>query len=269
MKEKLKKIIVEWQENFNAIIKNINDRRVSLHFTNEINTVIGLRRCGKTYILFSEIGKLLAAKTNKNQILYINFDDERLLDLEKFGYDTIIEAYYELYPENLKKQIYIFFDEIQNLNGWDLFIKRLYERKKFKITITNSSSKLLSAEIATELRGRTLTYNIYTLSFVEYLKFNNIEIKKNIEYSENRFGIIKKADEFIESGGFPAVVLEDDALLKKERLKDYLDMIIFKDIVERYSIRNTHIIKLIMNFVLTNYACEFSVNSFINKFKKE
>ncbi|HPP88609.1 MAG TPA: hypothetical protein PLM75_12195, partial [bacterium] len=64
MKEKIKKIIIEWQENFNAIIKNINDRRVSLHFTNEINTVIGLRRCGKTYILFAEIGKLLAAKTN-------------------------------------------------------------------------------------------------------------------------------------------------------------------------------------------------------------
>ncbi|HPG29538.1 MAG TPA: ATP-binding protein [bacterium] len=269
MKEKIKHIIVEWQETLKNLSKPIFPRSIELRFTNEINTVIGLRRSGKTYLLFTEIQKLLAAEININQILYINFDDERFLQLNSGNYDYIIEAYFELYPENIKNKVYIFFDEIQNLEAWDLFIKRLYEKKKFKITITGSSSRLLSAEIATELRGRTITYKIHTLGFKEFLKFKGIDIEKNSEYSEARFGIAKKTDEFIQFGGFPAVAMESDLRLKNERLKDYLDMVVFKDIVDRYSIRNTHIVKLIMHYVVRNYASEFSVNSFINKYKKE
>jgi len=268
MKEKIKHIIVEWQETLKNLSKPIFPRSIELRFTNEINTVIGLRRSGKTYLLFTEIQKLLAAEININQILYINFD-ERFLQLNSGNYDYIIEAYFELYPENIKNKVYIFFDEIQNLEAWDLFIKRLYEKKKFKITITGSSSRLLSAEIATELRGRTITYKIHTLGFKEFLKFKGIDIEKNSEYSEARFGIAKKTDEFIQFGGFPAVAMESDLRLKNERLKDYLDMVVFKDIVDRYSIRNTHIVKLIMHYVVRNYASEFSVNSFINKYKKE
>ncbi|MBP7652292.1 ATP-binding protein [Candidatus Dependentiae bacterium] len=271
MKENLKRIIVEWQENIKNFSEKVYERNTALRYTNEINTIIGLRRSGKTYLLFTEIRKLLKGRTNINQILYINFDDERLINLNSSanGYDSIIEAYYELFPENISRQLYIFFDEIQNLDKWGLFIKRLYEKKKYRITITGSSSRLLSSEIATELRGRIVTYKIYPLSFDEFLKFNNSVIEKNSEYSTARFGIVKRANEFIRFGGFPAVTMEYDIHQKNERLKDYLDMIIFKDIVERYAIRNTHIIKLIMHYVLTNYACEFSVNSFINKYKKE
>lgn len=268
MKEKIKNIIIEWQEFFK--FPDVITRDVALTYSQEINCIIGLRRTGKTYLLFSEIQKLLNSGINKKNILYLNFDDERLnFENQNFDFDLIIESYFELYPEIVKSKIYMFFDEIQNYNGWELFIKRLFEKKQYHLTITGSSSKLLSAEIATQLRGRTLTYKLYTLNFEEFLKFQKLTIKKNDLYSSKRYKISKLAKEYLEFGGFPRINNEKNHILKKQILNDYLDMIIFKDIVERYAIRNTDIIRLIIQYVLHNSGREFSINSFYNKFKKE
>lgn len=265
MKDNMKKIIVEWQENRVEVYK----RDLDLIFAEEINTITGLRRSGKTYFIFSQIESLLKNGLSPNGFIYINFDDERLAELKGPEMGLILDAYFELYPENKDKSIYLFFDEIQNIPGWSLFIKRLYEQKKYKITLTGSSAKLLSSEIATELRGRTHNIDFFPLTFKEFLAFKNFEVSPNIEYSKARFQLINYAEEFLKYGGFPRVILENQKNRKEELLKDYLDMIIFKDISERYAVRNTHLLKLIINYTLSNFATEFSVNGFIKKFQKE
>ena len=266
MKDIIKQIILEWQE---TKITNLIQRDYHFEYAEEINSVIGLRRSGKTYLLFLERDKLLNKNISKSQVLLINFEDERLLNLKNHDSQLIIDAFYELYPENKNKTVYLFFDEIQNLNNWHLFLKRLYERKLFKITITGSSSKLLSSEIATELRGRTRSYHIYPLNFKEYLNFKHFELKDNIEFSSRRYELVNLSEEFMKFGGYPRIVLEHSVVEKKQILRDYLDMIIFRDIVERYAVRNTHILKLIINYVLSNFARDFSINSFIKKFQRE
>jgi predicted AAA+ superfamily ATPase len=266
MKDRIKQIILEWQE---TEIKGLIQRDYHVEYTEEINSVIGLRRSGKTYLLFLERKKLSKNNVPMSQILFMNFEDERLLDLKNQDSQLIIDAFYELYPENKNRVVYLFFDEIQNLSNWHLFLKRLYERKLFKITITGSSSKILSTEIATELRGRTRSYQIYPLSFKEFLSFKNMEFKENVEFSSLRYDFINLSGEFMKFGGYPRVVLESSEVQKKQILQDYLDMIIFRDIVERYAVRNTHILKLIINYVLSNFARDFSINSFIKKFQNE
>lgn len=138
-------------------------------------------------------------------------------------------AYYELYPGNTNKKIYLFFDEIQDIENWHLFIKRLYEQKKYHIVITGSSARLLSKEIAAELRGRSLTIKFFPLNFSEFLNFKNFPLIDNIEYSQERFQLINYAAEFLTYGGFPRVTMEPSHQRKKDLLNDYLDMIIFKD----------------------------------------
>lgn len=266
MKNEIKKIILEWQTHR---VENVVKRKDSLVFSEEINTVIGLRRSGKTYFLFSEINSLIQNGTPPNQIVYINFDDERLAELEGKQLQWIIEAYYELYPGNADKKIYLFFDEIQNIANWHLFIKRLYEQKKYHIVITGSSARLLSKEIATELRGRSLTIKFFPLNFIEFLDFKNFSIIDNIEFSQERFQLINYAAEFLIYGGFPRVTMEPSHQRKKDLLNDYLDMIIFKDIVERYDVRNTHLLRAIIHYLLANFAAEFSITNFIKKFQKE
>jgi hypothetical protein len=266
MKDKIKRIILEWQEKKHDTIYS---RKYSCEFSEEINTVIGLRRSGKTYFIFYQIIQLIKEGVDTSFILYINFDDERISEIKSDHLGLIIDAYFELYPENIDKTIYLFFDEIQNIQNWHLFIKRLYEQKRFKITITGSSSKLLAKEIATELRGRTLSLFFYPLSFKEFIEFKKFEIYKNIEFSEDRFQLIKYVDEFLNYGGFPRISLVPSVNMKKEILKDYLDMIVYKDVVERYDVRNTHLLKIIIQYLLSNCASEFSINSFIKKFKNE
>lgn len=266
MKNEIKKIILEWQM---QRIENPIKRQGNLVFSEEINTVIGLRRSGKTYFLFSQIESLIQNGIDPNRIVYINFDDERLAEIEGKQLHWIIEAYYELYPGNTNKNIYLFFDEIQDIDNWHLFIKRLYEQKKFHIVITGSSSRLLSKEIATELRGRSLTIKFFPLNFSEFLAFKNFPLIENIEFSPERFQLINYASEFLTYGGFPRVTMEPSHQRKKELLTDYLDMIIFKDIVERYDVRNTHLLRATIHYLLANFAAEFSVNNFLKKFRKE
>ena len=133
----------------------------------KVITIIGLRRAGKTYYLFQIINELLNEGLDKKRIFYINFEDERLSDMSADDLSGIIELYYKINPD--ADTLYLFFDEIQEIDGWEKFIRRLTERKNVRIFLTGSSSKLLSKEIATNLRGRTLSYNLFTLSFREFL----------------------------------------------------------------------------------------------------
>ncbi|MFT4244387.1 MAG: ATP-binding protein [Candidatus Woesearchaeota archaeon] len=261
MKEIIKKIILE-NQNLNITTKA---RDFKFPQTQKIVTLIGSRRVGKSYILFNKMNEL-KSQGMQDKILYINFEDERLYSIKLEQLQLIIDSYFELFPHNLHKEIFIFFDEIQNIPNWELFIRRLYDSKKYTLFLTGSSSKLLSKEIATSLRGRTLSFTIFPLSFKEFLNFKGVELDRNYLYSDSVYSIKNYFNEYIRFGGFPEILEED---LKFEVLQSYLDLTIYKDLIERYKIRNITLLKSLLFFLLSNVSKEFSINSYYNSIKNE
>lgn len=259
-KEILKRLIVEFHE---SELPELIERSMDVDLeTRKIISIIGPRRCGKTYYLYYLIKKLIQQGEDKTRMLYINFEDERILPFSVKEFDLILEAYFELYPENKGKKIYAFFDEIQNVNGWEVAVRRMYDREKIRIFITGSSSKLLSKEIATALRGRTISYELQPFSFLEILRAKGIDVTPNLLYSSKRFHIKKLLNEYMKFGGFPEVVLENDETTKIRILQEYLNTIFFRDLVERYSVRNTILLKEIIRFLTSNISRYFSVSKF-------
>lgn len=226
----------------------------------KIITVFGPRRTGKTYYLYSLISKL-RKKINPHNIIYINFEDERL-DIDKSHLQLIPDAYQQLYPETNLSEVYFFFDEIQEVDGWEKFTRRLHETISKNIFITGSSAKLMGKEIASSLRGRALPFLLLPFSFEEYLTYNNITID-NTSSSKNRNKIISHFDRFIQRGGFPEVFDFDEVLYLKT-IQSYVDIMLFRDIIERHNIKNIHVVKDMLKRIISNNAMIFSVNKYYN-----
>ena len=228
--------------------------------TSKVITIIGLRRVGKTYYLFQVINELLNMGLEKKRIFYINFEDERLSNMSTDDLSGIIELYYKINPD--AKTLYLFFDEIQEIDGWERFIRRLTEKKNVRIFLTGSSSKLLSKEIATSLRGRTLSYNLFTLSFREFL--NAKDFKPTFPLIESERGILKgHLDEYVKYGGFPEL-LEYERSIRIRSLKEYIDLIVYRDLVERFGIEKIAALKFMIKSLIRNFARELSVRKLHN-----
>ena len=162
-----------------------------------------------------------------------------------------------MFPENKNETIWLFLDEIQNVEDWERFVRTMLDREKIKVFITGSSSKILSKEIATQLRGRSITYNIYPFSFREYLRAKNIQYSKYLSSSDIA-RISNALDEYLHAGGYPEAVLyprERDKILR-----DIVDVTIYRDIIERWNIRNIKVLRLLIKALINSK--EFSVNKF-------
>ncbi|MCF6299879.1 MAG: ATP-binding protein [Proteobacteria bacterium] len=228
----------------------------------KIITLMGVRRCGKTSILYDAINQL-ASKIDKTQILFFSFEDERL-DLNVKTLDTILQVYLELYPDNNLSECYFFFDEVQNIEGWEKFIRRVYDSVSQNLFITGSNSKMLSSDIATSLRGRTITYEILPLSFREHLRFQNIEIDL---YSTRSLALINnRLGKYLTQGGFPEIALLDE-IFHQKILQDYFSVLIYKDLVDRFAITNTQALKFFLKRILASSTKQLSVNKIYNDLK--
>ncbi|MCB0747844.1 MAG: ATP-binding protein [Ignavibacteriae bacterium] len=263
MKEIFKIIISDFLE---KEMPEIIEREIKVPLnSNKIISLIGARRTGKTFLFYSAIKKL--RKENKNdQIIYINFEDDRLFPLELKDFNLFIEAYYELFPKNRDQTVYLFFDEIQNIENWEKFIRRIDDSLKCKIFITGSSSKFLSKEIATSLRGRTISFEVFPFNFTEYLAFKGID--RNHYSSKNRSKIINALDDYVNHSSFPELLSASD-IEKPKILKEYLDLIIYKDLIERYNISNLYLIKYLIKFLLTNTSNPISITKIFNDLKSQ
>ncbi len=263
MKEIFKIIISDFLE---KEMPEIIEREIKIPLnSNKIISLIGARRTGKTFLFYSIIKKL--RKENKNdQIIYINFEDDRLFPLELKDFNLFIEAYYELFPKNRDQAVYFFFDEIQNIENWEKFIRRIDDSLKCRIFITGSSSKFLSKEIATSLRGRTISFEVFPFNFTEYLAFKGID--RNHYSSKNRSKIINAIDDYVNHSSFPELLSASD-IEKPKILKEYLDLIIYKDLIERYNISNLYLIKYLIKFLLTNSSNPISITKIFNDLKSQ
>ncbi len=259
-KEQLKQIIRDFHlsENFDVKPRNLQPPVD----TKKIITLIGVRRCGKTSILYEMINKL--SKTiDKTSILFLNFEDERL-ELKADELDLILQSFLELYPQKDLKKCYFFFDEIQNITGWEKFVRRLYDTVSKNIYITGSNSKLLSSEIATSLRGRTLSYEVYPLSFSEYLAFKDIEVDL---YSSKSLAYIRNAEvKFLKDGAFPEILFLDEQYAN-QTLQEYFNVLLYRDLAERYNITNTIALKFFLKRIIASTTKQISINKIYNELK--
>lgn len=264
-KELLKNIITTFQ---NEPLPMIIEREVELPIdSNGIISVIGSRRSGKTYLVLETIRKLTQKGVPMEKVLYINFEDERLMDLQTSDLDLILQAYREIYPDNKLSEVYIFLDEVQNITGWQKFVRRIHESVSKKVYITGSNSKLLSTEIATELGGRTLTFEVFPLSFKEFLKFKNISTDLKALYASSvKARVMNGLEEYLIYGGFPEVV-ERQTNLKNKTLQEYLNVMISNDLVRRYDIKNLKSISFFVKQLINSNTKEVSINKIYNSFK--
>lgn len=262
-KDLLKTIIINNQQRtipevWNRILKIPVD-------SNKIITLAGVRRSGKTYHLFSLMNQLKASGVSNERLLYFNFEDERL-HLSSKELDLILQAYQELYPSQKLSDCYFFFDEIQEVEGWEKFVSRIYSSISTHVFITGYNAKLLSKEIATALRGRTITYEIYPLSFAEYICI--LSPRLNSQSSADKATLINLFDRFMHQGGFPELVKQDDEL-KDKILQGYFNVMVFRDIIERYQISNSSTLKYFCKRVIGSSAGEFSVNKIYNELRSQ
>ena len=259
-KEQLKVIIRDFHLTDHFDVK---PRKLQPPFdTGKIITLIGVRRCGKTSILYDMINRL-SHRMEKTKILFLNFEDERL-DLKAEELDLVLQGFSELYPEQDLGECYFFFDEIQNISGWEKFVRRLYDTVSKNIFLTGSNSKLLSTEIATALRGRTLSFEVYPLSFAEYLSFKEIAVDL---YSSKSLAHMKNAqNSFLKEGAFPEILFLEDAY-KNRVLQEYFNVLLYKDLAERYHITNTVALKFFLKRIIASSTKQISINKIYNEVK--
>ena len=231
----------------------------------KVVTLTGVRRSGKTYHLFNLMNQLRTNDVPNERLLYFNFEDERL-HLSSSELDQILQAYQELYPALKLSDCYFFFDEIQEAPGWEKFVNRVHDSISPNVFITGSNSRLLSQEIATTLRGRTLTFEVYPLSFSEFAQILSPGL--NPHSSKDKAALVYHFERFMHQGGFPELIRQEDAL-KGKILQEYFNVMLFRDLIERYQIPNSTILKYFCKRVVGTSAGEFSVHKIYNELKSQ
>jgi predicted AAA+ superfamily ATPase len=233
----------------------------------KIITVPGVRRCGKSSLLMLAVNELINRGVEKNRILWLSFDDERIYDLKTKDLDTVIQAYMEMYPDIDISSVYMFFDEIQLVENWDLFVLRLYKSYCQNIFISGSNSKMLSAELSSALRGWPIEYEEFPLSFREFCDFTNIKVNRFTE--SGRAKLLAAFKKYNGGSAFPQIVLEEDDTIRYKELQNYFNTMLFRDLVEHYNLSNPMVIRYFLKRIMLNLSKPTSVNAVYNDIKSQ
>jgi predicted AAA+ superfamily ATPase len=256
--ETIRSIILDFQE---VRLETGVPRRLRIETVRRKAAVcIGVRRSGKSTYLFQVIQRLKDSGVPRENILYLNFFDDRLHNLRQDNLGLIAEAYYSLYPEKKNTEtVYCFFDEIQAVPGWEPFVDRLMRTEKCEVYLTGSSAQMLSKEIATQMRGRALSWEMFPFSFREFLDWKKIEITSTPS-TKKRLIAQKAFGEYWETGGFPEVAgLSRDVRITIHQ--EYFHAILFRDLVERHDVSHPKAVTDLAHWLIDNTASLYSVNS--------
>jgi len=226
----------------------------------KVNILHGVRRSGKTFLLYNIFQK------NNGSSLYIDFEDERLGDIKIDDLDLIKESFFELKPHLIDKKAFFLLDEVQNVVGWERFARRITERENITVYAAGSSSRITPKNIHTSLRGRAWGIEVFPFSFQEYLQIKGLELKSSI-YGKNKVLIKNALSDYLTWGGFPEVSLIDSEFKKKKILKEYLDAMYFKDLVEKYEISNIPLLETLKENIFSSFSAKFSLTAFEKKYR--
>lgn len=249
-----KESLIDYFKEYEKLKVNIIPRELKVPLDPKfIISIIGPRRAGKTYYFFQLL-------RNLENPVYLNFEDSRLFGVSYSEIREIIRNFIELYGKEPKA---LLLDEIQNVDNWEIIVRELHDLKKYQIFLTGSSSKLLSKEIATQLRGRTLSYLLLPFSFKEFLFSKGKKIEKWVSKDEEA-KLRNLLKEYLEFGGFPDVVLSEN---KIKILKEYSDLILFRDFIERHKIKNIEMARFLHLFITQNFTNEISIKALFDRAK--
>lgn len=254
--EIFKKLILEGQ----AEIQNIELYQRHFRFEEQGRYVlVGIRQAGKSYLLYQRAKQYLQEEHSIKEIVYINFDDERLYGMKVEDFDLILQAYSSMFSF---KPIF-FFDEIQNIEGWEHFARRL-ANQKYMVFITGSNAKMLSRDIATTLGARYFDEKIYPYSFCEYLEANGIHLEDNWIYSRLKSTVQQHFNEYFKWGGFPELLLYNN---KRHWLNSLYEKIVLGDVIQRNGIKNVHALRLAIKRLAENVMQPTAYNRLANMVK--
>lgn len=228
--------------------------------------VVGMRRTGKTYLLFQEMHRLLGAGIEKNRLLYLNFEDDRLQPFEPDVLDRTLETFYRLNPAARTEGAYLFLDEIQAVEGWPRFARRVLDTESARLYVSGSSAKMLSTEVATEFRGRGFAVELLPLSFAEALLYSGVEPPAQTPGSRVRSQLEAAFADYLRVGGFPDV----QKMIEPERiqtLQDYVQLVMLRDVIDRYAIGNVHAVRYFALALLQSAGSPTSVNRIANNLR--
>lgn len=262
MKSKLAAVIGEFYSE--GIPDDVKER--PFEYTEKLNdatVVIGMRRTGKTYMTYQRMRDLLNNGVPIERIVHVNLDDDRLNGIKLEDLHLIGDVHAEMYPEAANQKCWYFLDELQNVQGWELYARRLVDSSLVQLWLTGSSSKLLSTEVATQLRGRSFESEVFPLSFSEFLKFNGIvkSLKDSAYYSSRIAGLLKNAmARYIEEGGFP----DTQGLGVRARtgmLQEYVNAVVYRDVIERHEVPSVQALRYTLDYIVHNFARKISTRS--------
>lgn len=269
-KEKIIEVLSEWNfwaKDINTGILRVNylDKLFKFIKSDKVISIVGVRRSGKSTLIRQMAKTLIQKNVSSNNILIINFEEPQFEYLDVKFLIKIYQAYLEIIKPQGKP--FIFLDEIQNVKGWERFVRSINEKKEAHIVISGSSSNLLSEELATVLTGRQLYFEIFPLDLYEFLNFRSIKIETKRDIVINALTIKRILREYIHFGGFPEVVLNEDEEFRRRVLISYYEDIINRDVVQRFRIKKIDQLKVLARFYLTNISSYISFNS-VSRFIK-
>ena len=249
MKELLKQIIFEQQDNCRHLMQDAIPRHIEEEWltTSEILIITGVRRCGKSVLLQQLRDKL------EEKDFFFNFDDERLVNFKLEDFATLQECFFELFGE----QHTYYFDEIQNITGWETFVRRLYNEGN-KVVVTGSNARMLSKEMGTHLTGRYISVEVCAFAFAEYLQLEHIEpSQKDFYLMASRSKLLSHFRDFLARGGFPKYLQTDSV----SYLSSLYESIIFRDVMARNGLTNDKEIKELAFYLASNATKRVTYNS--------
>ncbi len=237
----------------------------------KVMAVIGMRRSGKTTFLWQCLADRLAAGTPRDALLYFNFEDERLAEMTAHELQLVVEEYFSLHPEHRDSQRVTFLlDEIQEVPGWETFVRRLLDTEKVELFLSGSSARLLSREVASSMRGRAMEVLVHPFSLRETLRHRGVEpLSPWTDLPKaSRSTLDKHFRAYLAEGGFPesqGVAARDRASL----LRTYVDVAILRDVIERHNVTNPAALRWLQRHLLGNPAGTFSVQKFFDTLKSQ
>ncbi len=232
--------------------------------TGKVVGLAGVRRSGKTFLFFDTIRRLTEQGVDRRCVVYLNFEDDRLNPIQAHELDLVLRCLRELYPETLDQRIFMFLDEVQNVSGWERWVRRIQDTENVEIYVTGSSSQLLTRDLATALRGRSITLEVFPLSFSETLAFRDMEV---IGHSAKNESLLRGAlEDYLAWGGFPEIVLAEETL-RPLILEEYASLMFYRDVVERYGVRNEKLMRELLRHVFRNTASLINVSKLHRDFR--
>lgn len=255
-KDVFRTLIIEGQEE----LQEVDLYQRPFEFEEEGRYVlVGIRQAGKSYLLYQRARQLIQQGHSVKEMVYINFDDERLLGMTADDFDLILQAYNSMYPD---KPI-LFFDEIQNINGWEHFARRL-ANQKYRVYITGSNAKMLSRDIATTLGARYLDEKVFPYSFREYMEAQGVSLGKEWMYGKQRNTIQQMMTTYFRWGGFPELLMYRN---KRHWLNGLYEKIILGDVIQRNGIKNEQALRLAIKRLAENVKQPTAYNRLANMVK--